>query len=225
MKLILVTSPDKFKSEVDTVIELFEKDLELLHLRKPGFSEKRMTEYLRAIPKKYHNRIVIHSHYKLLGKFKLKGIHLSRKERKVSFSNRMKLAWIRLRHRNITVSTTFHNLISLTEDQRTFSYVFLSPIFDGISKQSHGGGFNADQLKKALRHTTQRVVGMGGINLQRIPYIKETGFYGAALLGSVWSSETPPVKAYLEMHDLYYNGGNATGRMDIKPVKIDLKAI
>lgn len=224
MKLILISSPDKFKSEIDPILTLFEQDLEVLHVRKPGFSEKKMAEYLRMIPSKYHNRLVIHSHFSLLGKFKLLGIHLGKKDRADTFRNRLRLKWLRLRHSNLTVSTSFHNLMSLSEDTRSFSYVFLSPIFDGISKKSHGGGFKSDQLKKALRNSSHRVVGMGGINAERISKIKDVGFYGAAILGAVWSAGEDPVNAFTRIHEVYYSP-NSISKMEIKPVKIDLKAI
>lgn len=225
MKLILVSSPDKFKSEVDSVVSLFEQELELFHVRKPGFSEKKLTEYLRMIPKKYHNRVVIHSHFGLLGKFKLHGIHLGKDMRKNTFKNRLKLKWIRLRHSNLSVSTSYHNLMSLLEDHRAFSYVFLSPIFEGISRQSHGGGFKAEQLKKALRTTSHKVIGMGGIDADHIQEIKDIGFFGAAVLGAVWNSGADPEKAFLGIHDAYYHGKAPEQSMKIKPVKIDLKAI
>ena len=40
---------------------MFENGLETLHIKKPDFSKKQLNNYLELIPKKHHNKIVIHS--------------------------------------------------------------------------------------------------------------------------------------------------------------------
>ena len=73
MQIIVISSKDKFRSEVSHVVKLFTEGLEVFHLRKPKFSLKRMEEYLDQIPEKYHNKIVIHSFHDLAKKYDLKG--------------------------------------------------------------------------------------------------------------------------------------------------------
>ena len=40
MELMVMTTPDKFRSEIYIVIKLFENGLETLHLKKPNFSKR-----------------------------------------------------------------------------------------------------------------------------------------------------------------------------------------
>lgn len=45
----------------------------VLHLRKPTLSEDETIEFLNTIPEQYHERIVIHQHYKCINTYNLKG--------------------------------------------------------------------------------------------------------------------------------------------------------
>src|SRR6478735_786042 len=78
MRLIVITPSKDVPDEQTLVTKMFESGLKTLHLRKPKHSTAQMMDYIKEIPKHFHNRIVIHSHHKLALKFNLKGIHLSR---------------------------------------------------------------------------------------------------------------------------------------------------
>ena len=80
MELMIMTSPDKFRSELVIIIKLFEHGLKTLHLKKPKFSRKKYKSYLDQIPKEYHRFIVIHQHFSLVYKYQLKGTHVSKKK-------------------------------------------------------------------------------------------------------------------------------------------------
>jgi thiamine-phosphate pyrophosphorylase len=71
----------------------------------------------------------------------------------------------------------------------TVDYVFLSPIFDSISKVGYQSSYTTDELTRARDEGVidRNVIAMGGISLDRIPQVAELGFGGVALLGDVWS--------------------------------------
>jgi len=82
-KLITITHPYKSSTtEIESICQLFEAGLKILHLRKLDVTKKELREYLQNIPTQFHKRIVIHSNYSLLREFDLKGIHLTEKSRK-----------------------------------------------------------------------------------------------------------------------------------------------
>ena len=78
MELMVMTSPDKFRSEIYIVIKLFENGLETLHLKKPNFSKRHYKDYINHIPKEYHKNIIIHNYFSLVYNFKLKGYNSSK---------------------------------------------------------------------------------------------------------------------------------------------------
>jgi len=197
MKLIVFSSQSSFHSEPRQVIRMFEQGLDTLHLRKPNFSLKNLTEYLELIPSEYHNRIVIHSHHKLAKKFNLKGVHFSKVHRDKKYNSQLKYLIFRLRFRNILTTRSCHKIHKLEENPNRYSYVFLSPIFGSISKKSHSGLFSERHLKKALATKKLTIYALGGVDESKFKYLNDLGFEGVALLGAIWDTDQEPLNAYL----------------------------
>ena len=70
-----------------------------------------------------------------------------------------------------------------------YDYLFLSPIFDSISKVGYKSAFTEDMLKDASAKGVidEKVVALGGVTFNRIPYLKELNFGGAAMMGALVS--------------------------------------
>jgi thiamine-phosphate pyrophosphorylase len=186
-KLIVITPEENHLKEVPLIILLFESGLQLLHVRKPKATESELRGYLEQIPKKFHKKIVIHSHYKLVKEFGLKGIHLTEKVRKTGRTNSaLKI-----------ISTSFHTTADILKNRRKYEYVFLSPVFDSISKKSYKSSFDLEKLKSFLRKR-KNVIALGGISAKNIETVKKVGFSGLAVIGTVWQSKNP-VKSYKEL--------------------------
>lgn len=188
-QLIIFSPPENQANEIEQLIQMFDLGLELFHLRKPRFSEKQIAAYLVQIPEKYHPKIVTHSCYDIANKFNLKGIHLPELYR----TDRKKLS-----KEYKIISTGFHNFEDWQNQQKNYQYVFLSPIFDSISKKGYMSNFTSNQLKEKLPNKTTKTFALGGITLDNLQQIKELGFDGAAMIGSVWQAENP-VEAFKKM--------------------------
>ena len=197
MKLIVFSSHNGLHSEPKQVVSMFEHGLETLHLRKPKFSSKDLVEYLELIPSEYHDRIVIHSHHKLAKKFNLKGVHFSKVHRDKNYNTKLKYLSFRLRFGNISISRSCHEVHKLDENSNRYTYVFLSPMFESISKKSHSGLFSERQIKKALATKKRKVYALGGIDDSKFKELKDLGFEGVALLGALWDTDQEPFNAYL----------------------------
>ncbi len=191
-KLILLSSPDGFDNEIPEVTDMFRLGLKYYHIRKPKFSTERLRNYLMKIDKKYHNRIVLHSHHELSIAFKVRGIHLTQRHRKNNFiSTWLRMNYIKLRRPGIEISAAYHTIGDLKTPNTDYSYIFLSPVFDSISKVGYKSTFNEDTLQQMLSRTSYQVIALGGVDEDKIQQAKEWGFYGVAVLGSVWKSKEP----------------------------------
>jgi thiamine-phosphate pyrophosphorylase len=90
--------------------------------------------------------------------------------------------------------------------ENVFDYVFLSPVFDSISKP---GYFRNDELGmmsdewKALVKT--KVIALGGIDASNIHKTKELGFDGAAVLGAVWGESEMVLQSFKEIRMQFIN--------------------
>lgn len=116
---------------------LFGHGLDLLHLRKPSSTIEACRELLRQIPERWHSRIVLHDHFPLTGEFHLHGVHLNR----------------RCPHAPDgymgSISCSCHSLEEVAKKKPTSDYVFLSPIFNSISKAGYEAAFSTAALQYA----------------------------------------------------------------------------
>lgn len=178
MRLIVITQPDFFNGEAELINTLFACGLQTLHLRKPYSSYEEINNLLQSIDKYHHSKIVIHDHFNLIEKYDLKGVHLNRRN-----------SDIENRH-NISVSISCHSIDELKTLTSTYDYVFLSPIYDSISKIGYKASFTEEELLQAKDNgfINSKVIALGGITDKRLDDIAKFGFSGAAILGDVWAN-------------------------------------
>ena len=177
MKLILITPPTCFVEEDKIITALFEEGLDLLHLRKPDTAPIYAERLLTLIPEQYHKRIVVHGHFYLKDEFKLKGVHLN--------SRNPHLPGNYKGH----ISRSCHSLEEVKEHKKNCDYVFLSPVFDSISKKDYHANYTPEEIRKAHKSgiIDKKVIALGGIDVDNIRQVKSYGFGGAAIMGALWN--------------------------------------
>lgn len=185
MKIIIITQPHFFDNEANVINSLFAAGLQILHLRKPQATLEQMTQILAAIAPDYRHRVVVHSHFELIPQFGLRGAHLS--------VNRQLPRQSANEDRYGARTFSCHTLAEVAEQKPHCEYVFLSPIFDSISKEGYSSAFSLDELKTAsdARILDHKVVALGGITPSKLPMLTSLGFGGVALLGDIWQSPDP----------------------------------
>lgn len=176
MKLILITPPTYFVEEDKIITALFEEGLDILHLRKPDTAPIYAERLLTLIPEQYHKRIVVHGHFYLKEEFKLKGVHLNSRNPNLPSNYKGH------------ISCSCHSLEEVKEHKKNCDYVFLSPVFDSISKKDYHANYTPEEIRKAhkLGIIDKKVIALGGIDVDNIKQVKDYGFGGAAILGALW---------------------------------------
>ena len=176
MKLILISPPTYFVEEDKIITALFEEGLDILHLRKPNTAPMYAERLLTLIPEQYHKRIVVHGHFYLKEEFRLKGIHLNLRNPNAP------------EHYKGHISCSCHSLEEVKERKRNYDYVFMSPVFDSISKQDYNAQYSPEEIKKAHKQgiIDKKVYALGGIDVHNIKEVKKYGFGGAAVMGAIW---------------------------------------
>lgn len=185
MRLIVITRPRYFEGEAEAITALFDAGLERLHLRKPGSSEEELRMLIEQFPENYRQRIVIHDHFPLATEYHLGGIHLNSRNPEP------------LPNHAGSVSRSCHTLREVIKYKPDCDYLFLSPIYDSISKEGYGSTFAKETLREARRQgiIDAKVIALGGVCLAHLPEIRSLGFGGAAVLGAVWNH---PGKDFVE---------------------------
>ena len=182
MKLIVITTPYFFSGEGEILTALFEAGMERLHLRKPDCEEAALRALLDSLPAVYHPRIVLHEHFELANRYSIGGIHLNRRNPVAPDGFKG------------SISRSCHSITELKEHSER-DYLFLSPIFESISKIGYGNGFPPETLREASATglINERVIALGGISPDTLPKLRPFTFGGAAVLGALWG-ECPSLK-------------------------------
>ena len=175
MQWIAITREEFFPSEAEAVALLLDGGFARVHLRKPAATEQQMRTLIERLPSRLYDRLTLHDRHELAAEYGLGGVHLNGRHPQPPHDFRG------------TISRSCHSLEELGRS-RSEDYLFLSPIYDSLSKTGYRAAFSADTLRRAAdeRIIDRRVVALGGITPARIPELAALGFGGAAFLGYIW---------------------------------------
>lgn len=195
MKLIVITSPEFFLGEAFLLNTLLEHGVDSVHVRKPQSTRdscKRLLDEViedcqqRGISPQLHlQHLVFHDHHDLCTEYHLQGIHLNSRNPDIPMDI---LQANKSPGYHYTLSASCHSIQEVKERKNTTDYLFLSPIFDSISKDGYRATYTKLELQTAAEGgiIDAKVIALGGITPARIEEIKALDFGGAALLGDIW---------------------------------------
>lgn len=175
MLWIVITSPSFFDGEAQFLHRLFAHGVDIVHLRNPGATPEDCARLLDGLSADDRKRIVIHDFFEFAWPYGLRGIHLNARRSTVPDGWRGH------------VSRSCHSLDEVRRYKDACDYVFLSPIFDSVSKQGYASAFTDETLKQASLDgiIDDKVIALGGVTPDKISYLQQLGFGGAAMLGCV----------------------------------------
>ncbi len=179
MKLLAITREEFFAAEAEAVARMLDGGYARIHLRKPSATETELRRLIERVPIRYYRRLSLHDHHALAVEYGIGGIHLNSRnpEPPAGFSG--------------IVSRSCHRIGELTLHP-ALDYLFLSPIYDSISKSGYKAAFTRDELLKAAEKGVidSRTVALGGIRPEHLSDLAALHFGGAAVLGFAWGDGT-----------------------------------
>ncbi|MCD8186904.1 MAG: thiamine phosphate synthase [Rikenellaceae bacterium] len=179
---IAISLPDFFPNSPQAVRAMIEAGAEIIHVRKIYASEEELFTWLDQIDPEFYPHLTLHHHPKVVRRYKIGGIHFRFHEFDKNFDKT---------GRFYRRSASCHNWAEAKSLTGYADYVFLSPVFDSISKTDHPSRFAEEQLKILLADPDRpKVVALGGVTVENIGKVREMGFEGAAAIGSVWAMKT-----------------------------------
>ena len=196
MRIIAISSPKAVNDEAFLIKALLKNGVDIVHLRKPQsefcdsevrlgsfYSGTNAIGYIRALLKdlsaEERSKIIVHDYYELYEEFSLKGIHINKNIKTLpkdykGFKTR-----------------SCHAIEEVLKYKEEFDYLFLSPVFDSISKGGYKSTFSSEQLLEASKAGVidDKVVALGGVTINKIPFLKSLNFGGVAMLGAIYKME------------------------------------
>ena len=181
MKLIVISKENFFPEEACWINAMMSEYPFILHLRKPYASLAELETLVQQIHPAYYDRLVLHDHYALAEKYRLKGIHWNARNQEFKLEGAY---W-----QKASISRSCHSIPEVEMYKNQYQYVTLSPIFDSISKQGYKAAFSERELRSAIEKgiINHQVIALGGIDSSNIHQLATMGFGGAAVLGVIWN--------------------------------------
>jgi thiamine-phosphate pyrophosphorylase len=182
MKIIAITPPHAIDDEVVIIKRLLENSVDIVHLRKhqSEFEGIDVISYLHnilsALTSEECNKIIIHDYPMLYDEYSLKGIHINKNitslpENYIGYKTR-----------------SCHSFDEILKYKNEYDYLFLSPIFDSISKPDYKSPFTHESLQQASLEgiIDNKVIALGGVTFNKIPYLQSLNFGGVAMIGGIY---------------------------------------
>ena len=182
MKIIAITVPKMIDEDAYLISNLLKMGIYSVHLRKPEASIHKCRTLLAKLTKEERAKIIIHDYPELYNEFSLKGIHINKNI--TSLPNGY----------NGFKTRSCHSFEEIERYKTEYDYLFLSPIFDSISKVGYKSGFTKEELLKASTSgiIDNKVIALGGITLDMMPYFQELNFGGIAMIGGIYNTNALP---------------------------------
>ena len=195
MRIIVISAPDFLPGEAEAVTALLEAGAWRVHVRKPAAGSDSIARLLEHIPAALYSRISLHDHHELAARFGVGGVHLNSRNPSVpdGFGG--------------MVSRSCHSIAELSQYSSVCDYMFLSPIFDSISKSGYVSRFSLEEIRRRIVAGSDvatarmdvmssdgncrsvdwgRVFALGGVCPDNVRLLEDVGFGGAAVLGYIW---------------------------------------
>ncbi|MDR3714979.1 MAG: thiamine phosphate synthase [Puia sp.] len=197
-ELMVITRPDFFFWESDYLKALLEAGLQKLHLRKPRDNPRKMVRLLRRLAPRWHSRLVLHGDTSLAPEYGIPQVHYSyaacKKMRELKISPRENLPFSTSLHHWEEMDQAESGLIPNQEGK--LKYVFISPLFENLSKKSTTTTPNKRLLQRPAKILPCGIVGLGGISSDNIGQVLAGGWDGAAMLGWIWEEPKKSVERF-----------------------------
>ena len=177
MKIIAITTPKVSADDAYLIKALLDKGVDFIHLRKPDSTAEECRSLIKQLSREQTSRIIIHDYPELYDEFKLKGIHINKN-----------ITSLPVGYKGFKTRSC-HSFDELVMYKNEYDYLFLSPIFDSISKAGYKSGFSSEDLLRASQSgiIDSKVVALGGVTFDKLDYLQSLNFGGVAMIGGLYN--------------------------------------
>ncbi|MDO7172111.1 thiamine phosphate synthase [Mariniflexile sp. AS56] len=183
-KLHYISQGSTPKEHLDNIQKACTSGAELVQLRLKNVSEKKilkLAKEVRDITSHFQTRLIINDHYKIAKEVKADGVHLGKTDICPSIARKHLYTWQIIGG----TANTLQDCEALIEKQ--VDYIGLGPFKFTTTKEhlSPVLGLNGYAAIIDALKTETPIIGVGGITLEDVTAILETGISGVAVSGEI----------------------------------------
>lgn len=200
---VLITHPGLLHREAETLALLCREGHSWIHIRKPDASPTQIETLLRELQEQDvdFSRLTLHYHETLARQYHVGGVHLPGE------------ALLSGAGAGLRRSCSTHSWAEVERYATVTDYLFLSPLFDSISKPGYTSNISLREAHLRLADASGTIVALGGVDAENITRVRQVGFAGAAVLGALWSLQGGALDPQQTLHNyqVLYRKWRASG--------------
>ncbi len=209
-RLAAITGTDIRPGEAEAITRLLERGWWRVHIRKPGAPSDAVEALINDIPAHLRERLSLHDHFHLAPRLGVGGLHLNMRHQSPISGWRGML------------SQSCHSVEEVLANRGKLDYMFLSPVFDSISKPGYAGKFSPEELA-ASGLLGPDLFALGGVIPRELWRLGRAGFGGAAMLSAAWQPAVDPGETMLQFITDRVDGLEETLRGGCRWVQLRMK--
>jgi len=175
MMRIAITPPRIISDEAAMITFVLDRGWDMVHIRHPKDTLQDIRHIIESIPQRLHSKLRIHGHFDLVNEFNIGGLHLNKR------------CPVPPARYTGPLSRSCHSIKEVINSDNC-DYVFLSPVFDSISKSGYKSPFTNAELNRLNQINRPSVIALGGITPANVSELSRYNFHGFAVLGSLMDS-------------------------------------
>jgi thiamine-phosphate pyrophosphorylase len=175
------TPPEKHLAIIESALKGGIKDLQLREKDMPLDDLLSLAIVLRQMTKRYEARLYINDRLDIALMVEADGVHLP--------ESGLPANEIKGRYPHLLVGVSTHSIEGVVKAKENGAdFVTFGPVFDTPSKKKYGSPQGLDRTKEVAGKTNLPVLALGGIKLDNIPSVLETGVHGVGLISGIWNN-------------------------------------
>jgi len=192
------TSPEKHLTTIESALKGGIKDLQLREKNMPLDDLLSLAIVLRQMTERYEARLYINDRLDIALMVEADGVQLP--------ESGLPANEVKGRYPHLLVGVSTHSLDgAINAQENCADFVTFGPVFDTASKRKYGPPQGLECVKEVSSNTNIPVLALGGIKLNNIPSVMETGVHGIGLISGIWNNSNIEDESCKYMHCL---GGN-----------------
>ncbi|MGV7221432.1 MAG: thiamine phosphate synthase [Nitrospinales bacterium] len=185
LKVYLITNlsqtpPEKHLETVESALKGGIKDIQLREKNMQLDDLLSLAIVLRQMTERYEARLYINDRVDIAMMVEADGVHLP--------ESGLPANEVKGRYPHLLVGVSTHSIESVLKAQENGAdFVTFGPVFDTPSKRKYGPPQGLERTKEVTGKTNIPVLALGGIKLNNIPSVLETGVHGVGLISGIWN--------------------------------------
>jgi len=200
-KLYLITDSQQCHDILALIEKALKGGVRLIQLREKKLSSQslfHLAQKCRKLTLQYHAKLIINDRIDIALSVEADGLHVGKNSLPITVLKKL------CKNQPLMIGYSAHSLSeAIAIEKEGVDWITFSPIYETASKMMYGLPQGIKKLSEVVNHLSIPVYALGGITINRIDELMQTGVYGVALISEIIASQEPDKVTQTLLSKLY----------------------